>query len=70
MIVYSSPARKCGKWSAQLGWLRELWRKGESTMMVSPDVSLLESAHLTKRAADGGYWFAKFVNNQMNSGVR
>lgn len=70
MIVYATPMRAGGKWSAQLGWLRELWQKGESTMMVSQNVSLLKSAHLTKRAADGGYWFAKFVNNQMNSGVR
>ena len=39
-------------------------------MMVSPDVSLLESAHLTKHTADGGYWFVKFVNNQMIGDVR
>lgn len=67
MIVYTSNNRRGGKWSAQLRWLLQFWKEGSETMMISGDVYMLNRhRHLTPRAADGGYAYSKFVNEQMN----
>jgi len=65
MRVYTSPKKVCSLWLSQLTWLYEFWMNGESTVMISKNVSLLKQSSLRKKKNDGGYWFGKFVNNHM-----